>query len=289
MEPVPSHSGLPGSLPAHQRQYVVRTATGLRVRARLAQIWSRRDVLRMFVSRGLKVKYASSVLGYAWSLIEPALFISIYFLVFGRIFHSKIHHYPLFIASTILPWLWFNSTVQQSLGALRTNAKLITSIALPREIYPLSVVGEKFVEFLLSLPVIVAVAALYGVAPSRYLFAFPLAVLMELVLITGVSLFIASVNTILRDVQRGIGVFLRMLFYLTPVLYKVTQVKDPTLRQIYELNPLVGIFELARAPWFPQDFADWRAVYISAVGSVLILVLGWFTFIRLERPVLKEL
>jgi ABC-2 type transport system permease protein len=288
VEPLPSHSGLPGSLSAHQREYALRTATGLRLTARLSQIWSRRDVLRMFVSRGLKVKYASSVLGYAWSLIEPALFIAIYFVVFGRIFHTKVQHYPLFIASTILPWLWFNATTQQSLGALRTNARLITSISLPREIYPLTVVGEKFIEFLLSLPVIVAVAAIFRVAPSRYLFAFPLAVLMELVLVTGVALLIASLNTILRDVQRGIGVVLRLLFYMTPVLYKVTNIHG-SLRRVYELNPLVGIFELDRAPWFPKDFGDWRAVYISAVGCVLMLALGWWTFIRLERPVLKEL
>jgi ABC-2 type transport system permease protein len=288
VEPLPSHSGLPGSLSAHQREYAMRTATGLRLSARLSQLWSRRDVLYMFVSRGLKVKYASSVLGYAWSLIEPALFIGIYFVVFGRIFTTKIPHYPLFIASTILPWLWFNSTVLQSLGALRSNARLITSIALPREIYPLTVVGEKFIEFLLSLPVLIAVAAFFEVRPSRYLFAFPLAVLLELMLVTGVALFIAALNTILRDVQRGIGVMLRLLFYLTPVLYAVSKIHG-TLKHFYELNPLVGIFELFRAPWFPKDFGDWRAVYISIVGSVLTLVFGWLVFIRLERSVLKEL
>lgn len=289
MEPLPSHSGLPGSLRAHQREYALRTSTGLRLTARLSQIWSRRDVLWMFVVRGLKVKYADSVLGYAWSLIEPALFIGVYFVVFGRIFHTKIEHYPLFIASTILPWLWFNGTTQQALGALRSNARLITSIALPREIYPLSVVGEKFVEFLLSLPVIVGVAALYRIAPTKYVWAFPLAVFMELVLVTGVALFMASMNTILRDIQRGIGVVLRMLFYLCPVLYPVTKISNENLRHLYELNPLVGIFELDRAVWFAKDFGEWRAVYISAIGCTLMLIIGWWTFIRLERPVLKEL
>jgi len=287
VEPLPT-SG-PSGVFRHQSDYAFRTATGVPFGIRLAHLWNRRDVIRMFVGRGLKVKYASSVLGYAWSLIEPALFIGVYFIVFGKIFHSKIPDYPLFLATTILPWLWFNSTTTQSLGALRSNARLITSIALPREVYPLSVVGEKFIEFLLSLPVIVVVAAIYGVAPTKYIWALPLAILMQLVLVVGVSLFISSLNTILRDVQRGIGVVLRMLFYLCPVLYPVTRIKNVSLRHLYELNPLVGIFELDRAAWFAKDFSEWRAVYISAIGCVLMLVIGWWTFIRLERPVLKEL
>jgi ABC-2 type transport system permease protein len=287
VEPLPS-SG-PSGVFRHQSDYAFRTATGVPFGIRLAHLWGRRDVLRMFVARGLKVKYASSVLGYAWSLIEPALFIAVYFIVFGKIFHSKIHHYPLFLATTILPWLWFNSTTQQSLGALRTNARLITSIALPREIYPLSVVGEKFIEFLLSLPVIAAVAAMYQQAPTKYFWALPLAIILQLILCTGVALFMASMNTILRDIQRGIGVVLRMLFYLCPVLYPLTRIKSPALRHIYELNPLVGIFELDRAAWFANDFSEWRAVYISAIGCFIVLAIGWFTFIRLERPVLKEL
>lgn len=288
MEPLPSNGPRFGSRRAFQREYAFRTATGVPFGIRLAHLWSRRDVIRMFVSRGLKVKYASSVLGYAWSLIEPALFIGVYFIVFGRIFHARYPHYPLFLATTILAWLWFNSTTTQALGALRANARLITSIALPREVYPLSVVGEKFVEYLLSLPVIVVVALLYRDTPSRYVWAFPLAMLLELILITGVALLIASLNTILRDIQRGIGVVLRMLFYLCPVLYNAKKVPGG-LRHVYELNPLVGIFELDRAAFYPQYFGEWRAVWVSAIGCVLMLVIGWWTFIRLERPVLKEL
>jgi ABC-2 type transport system permease protein len=286
VEPLPTPAS---AYRRHSLDYSLRTSAGMPFGLRVSQLWGRRDVLRMFVSRGLKVKYASSVLGYAWSLIEPALFIGVYFVVFGRIFHTKIAHYPLFIATTILPWLWFNGTTQQALGALRANGRLITSISLPREIYPLSVVGEKFVEYLLSLPVIAAVAALYGVAPTRYLWAFPLAVLLELVLITGVALFISSMNTILRDIQRGIGVFLRMLFYLCPVLYPASRITNVSLRHIYELNPLVGIFELDRAAFFATAFGEWRAVYVSAIGCVLMLAIGWLTFSRLERTVLKEL
>ena len=135
------------------------------LRERLLDIWERRDVLRMLTERGLRQKYAGSVLGYAWSLLEPALFIMTYFLLL-KIFHRSYPMYPLFIGSAILPWQWFASTVNGSTSTLRRNARLITSIALPREIYPLADVAVKAIEFILSLPILIVVAWFYGVRPS---------------------------------------------------------------------------------------------------------------------------
>jgi ABC-2 type transport system permease protein len=289
VQPLPSPAPPPGNYGRHSLEYSFRTSTGTPLRLRLTQLWQRRDVLRMFVTRGLKVKYASSVLGYAWSLIEPALFIFIYYLVFGRIFHTHYRDYPLFIATTMLPWLWFSQTVQASTGALRSNGRLITSIAIPREIYPLANVGEKFVEFLLSIPVVIVVALLYRAKPTHFLALYPVAVLMELVLATGVAFLIAALNTILRDIQRGIGVILRMIFYLSPVLYPVRQIGNGITRTIFECNPLVGPFEIFRAVFYPEYFKYWNSVVISAIGSVLFLLVGFFAFVQLERTVLKEL
>lgn len=296
MTDIPAGGGGRDLWGAHKRQRAVRTATGMRLDLRIAEIWDRRDVLKMFITRGLKVKYASSVLGYAWSLIEPTMFILIYFVLVSRILSVKRPEYALFIGCTMLPWLWFNGTVTQSLGSLRSNGRLITSIALPREIYPLSAVGEKFVEYLASLPVIVLTAILYKHAPNRYLALFPLAVLMELLLITGAAMFISAMNTVLRDVQRMIGIILRVLFYMTPVLYSVKDIKTQWVRILYECNPLVGIFEMHRAAWFlpehphtHQTYFEWTPVYFAAAGSLLVFFIGYWTFTRLERPVLKEL
>lgn len=267
----------------------------MRLDLRIAEIWDRRDVLKMFVSRGLKVKYASSVLGYAWSLIEPTMFILIYFILVAKILGTRRPEYPLFIGSTMLPWLWFSGTINQSLGSLRSNGRLITSIALPREIYPLSAVGEKFVEYLASLPVVIVTALLYKHAPNRYLALFPLAVVMELLLITGGAMFISAMNTVLRDVQRMIGIILRILFYMTPVLYSIKNIHSRPLRILYECNPLVGIFEMHRAAWFlskdkaGHSYFEWTPVYFSLVGCIVVFLVGYWTFMRLERPVLKEL
>jgi ABC-2 type transport system permease protein len=265
----------------------IRSAGGQPLPIRLFDIWDRRDVLRMLVDRGLRHKYANSVLGYAWSLLEPALFISTYFLLL-KIFHKNYPMYPLFIASTILPWQWFATVVNSSTSTLRQNARLITSIALPREIYPLADVTVKTVEFALSLPLIVVIAWIYGVRPSGYVFAWPLAVLFELMICVGLALLVSSLNTVLRDVERGIGLVVRAMFYLSPVLYPLQRLTG-SLRGVAAYNPMVGILELNRAIWFPGYWTGWRPVYFSAIGAFVILLAGFSVFARVERAVLKEL
>lgn len=265
----------------------VRSAVGVPLHERIFDIWDRRDVLRMLTERGLRQKYAGSALGYAWSLIEPALLIITYFLLL-KIFHRNYPMYPLFIGSTILPWQWFAQTVNSATSSLRANSRLITSIALPREIYPLADVAEKAIEFFLSLPVLLVVAWVYGVRPSRFVLAMPLVLLLELMICTGFGLLVSSLNTVLRDIQRGIGIFIRMLFYLVPALYPLSRL-TPQFRRYDSYNPMVGILEVNRAVWFPGYWTGWRPVYFSVIGAIVILVLGFSVFVRVERSVLKEL
>ncbi|MBV9869992.1 MAG: ABC transporter permease [Frankiaceae bacterium] len=265
----------------------VHSAVGQPIAVRLLEIWDRRDVLRMLTERGLRHKYGSSVLGYGWSLLEPMIYILTYFLLL-KIFHRSYPMYPLFIGSAILPWQWFSQTVNSSTSTLRKNSRLITSIALPREIYPLADVAMKSVEFFASLPIIIGVAWVYGAKPSGYLAVWPLAVLLELMIVTGLALLVSSLNTVLRDIEQGIGLVTRMLFYLTPCLYPLLKL-TPGARALESYNPMVGIIELNRAVWFPAYWTGWTPLIYSAIGAIVILCLGFSVFARVERAVLKEL
>jgi ABC-2 type transport system permease protein len=241
----------------------------------------------MLVDRGLKAKYSSSVLGYAWSLIEPAMFILTYFLLL-KIFQRSYPMYPLFVGSTVLAWQWFQGTVNGSLSSLRSNARLITSVNLPREIYPLSDAVEKAVEYVFSLPVLLLVALGYRATPSYYTILLPLALVLEFMICIGLALLVSSLNTVLRDVQRGIGIVLRMMFYLVPVLYPLYKL-PVKYRAIEAINPLTGVLEIQRAVWFPAYWTGWQPVINSVIGACIVLIAGFTVFARTERTVLKEL
>ena len=265
----------------------VHSAAGRPIPERLFEIWERRDVLRMLTERRLRAKYAGSVLGYAWSLIQPALIILTYFLLL-KIFNRSYPMYPLFMASALLPWQWFAQTMGGSSGTLRQNSRLITTIDLPREIYPLADVAVRTVEYLLSLPIVLVVAWFYSAQPSRFLLLWPLAFVLELMLCVGIALMLSSLNVLLRDIGQVMGIVVRMMFFLVPTLYPLAKL-SPAAQRIVSYNPIVGILEMNRCIWFPSLWTGWRPVYFSVIGAFVTLIAGFLVFSRVEAAVLKEL
>ena len=291
MADIPHAPAVPGRL----RQWwekETRLPSGGSPIARIAQMWRRRDVFRLLVSRELKLKYEESILGYAWSLVEPLLLIGVYWLIFAHVARLNIRHYPLFVAAGMMPWLMFNGSLSSAVTSLKGNAGIIRTVNLPREIYGLAEIAAETIEYLLSLPVVFVVAALYHVAPTpRFLAWLPAAIVLEIFLVTGIGFFLSALNTLLRDVQRILRVILRVLFYLSPVVYPTNRLHGIGA-EIYTWNPLVGIIELNRAVFYPHQ-VRWSTLATHLSHSVLVtailFVLGWVLFMRLERPVLKEL
>jgi ABC-2 type transport system permease protein len=269
-------------------QREIRRPTGGSFAARTAQIYRRRDVLRMLVTRDLKRKYANSYLGYAWTLLDPALMIGIYWLVWGRVARLGIHDYVLFLATAMMPWMWFRAAVGASTTVISGSARMVTSISLPREIYPIGLTLTKMVEFFITLPMVWVLALLYHNPPTIWLLAMPFAVLLELLLVVGVALMLSALATLFRDVDRALHSFMRILFYLTPVIYPTGRLHGK-IHDLFVLNPLVGIFDMHRAAFFPETVVTGQMVMISVIGSLFFFVFGWGLFIKLERQMLKEL
>ena len=264
--------------------------------SRLRAIYVRRDILRLLITRDLKVKYADSKLGYLWSVIDPLLMAGVYWFVFTQIFARGVGSEPylLFLLLGMLPWNWANGVIGESANALKADAKLVRSSNLDREIWVLRVVGSKAMEFLFSLPVLVLFVVIYWQPPSWYLLAFPLAVLIQATFLVGVGLLLAPLAVLYRDIKRLLRVVLRVLFYLSPVIYGVRDVqaspKVPDwVATVYLLNPLAGVFDLYRAAFFPSFFVGWAEVVEAAVVSVGFLAVGVVVVTRLESRVLKEI
>ncbi|GAB3964538.1 ABC transporter permease [Plantactinospora veratri] len=271
----------------------------------VAAVWSHRNTLRLLVRRDLAVKYQQSVLGYLWSLIEPLGMGVIYFFVFGVLYRSATDRhlgdaaesYPLFLITGIFAWMWTSSAIGEATAALTGQARLITTMNLPREVFPIGRVAGRFAEYVAGLPILVAVAIVYAsldkIEFGVSLLALPLAILIQATLLVGIALLLSSLNVLMRDIERLMRLVTRVLFYATPIIYPLTLVRDSTLpdwvKIIYELNPLVGIFQLHHAVWYPDEFPDARLLGVAVGGSLLVLLAGWWVFRRLEPAVLKEL
>ncbi|MDU0312709.1 ABC transporter permease [Phycicoccus sp. M110.8] len=262
--------------------------------SRAAAVWQRRQVLRTLVVRDLRVRYAQSWLGYVWTVLDPLAMSLIYFVVFVGIFkRGDVGHRPyfLFLVIGLLSWQLFSSSVTDTARSLIQDARLVRSTNLPREIWVVRVVLAKTVEYLYALPVLVLFTVVYAVRGEVHfnsrLLLFPVGILLQFVLLVGVGLLLAPVTALVNDMQRVVRILLRMAFYLTPVLYAPSRVPEPW-RLLIDLNPMTGVLELLRAGFF-HDELQWRSVWVSLVGGVVLLVVGSWAFTRLERSVLKEI
>ncbi|MBB5999367.1 ABC transporter permease [Streptomonospora salina] len=273
--------------------------------SRLLALWHSRRIVGLLVRRDLKVRYQGSVLGYAWSMLEPLAMAGIYFFVFGLVFDTDRGvpgggdapgGYLLFLISGLLPWLWFSQSLNRAPNAILSHSRLITTLRVPREVFPVQEAAAKFVDYLLTWPVLLAfVAVLGGRTSAQGLMVWlPLAVTAQLVLTVGTTLLLATVNVLVRDVERIVRILNRVLFYASAIIIPSGLVLDSGrfpawFTTLFQLNPLLGIFKMHHAVWYPADAPGALALTASVAGPVLVLAAGCATFRRLEAPVLKEL
>ena len=263
---------------------VLRPAT-----SRASALWQSRRIFALLVVRDLKVRYAGSALGWLWSVLDPLLMAVVYWFVFTTIFERTVGEEPyiVFLLAGLLPWTWFNGAVTDAARALHTEAKLVRSTNVPREVWVVRVVLSKGVEFLLSLPVLFLFALVYRAPVDWHLVLLVPAVLLMAVLTLGVGLLLAPLVVLVRDLERVVRIALRLGFYASPVIFAVEDVPAP-FDTLFAVNPLAGVFELCRAGFFPGA-VQWGHVGLSVVVSVALLLVGWLVFARLERTVLKEI
>lgn len=268
-------------------------------------VWRSRNVLRYLVRRDLALKYQQNVMGYLWSLLEPIGIGIIYYFVFiviigrgGRLaMVMDEQHYILYLMAGIFSYMWTAGVIGQATSALSGQKSLITTMNVPREIFPVSKVFARSAEFLVGLPILAGIAVIVGVDFTWWLLVIPLAFVVQGTFLIGVALILSSLNVMMRDIERFMSMISRLIFYSSPILYPLAMVdmaRDDGaipgwLVMIYKANPLVGIVELHHAVWFPQMFPSPVLLITCLAGCLITLGVGWLLFRRLEPAVLKEL
>lgn len=229
------------------------------------------------------------MLGYLWSILDPLLMSLIYWFIFTQVFSRGVGESPyiVFLLSAMLPWVWLNGAVSDATRAFLRDMKLVRSVALPHWIWVGRIVCSKGIEFLLSLPVLIAFAVFSGASVGPGLLWFPVATIMMGALILGVGLIIAPLVVFFRDLERAVKLVLRLLFYASPIIYGAADLPE-FAQPLAWLNPLSGIFALFRAGFFP-DQLDAGLVLSSAAITVVTLGVGIIVFRRTIGGVLKEL
>ncbi len=240
-------------------------------------------LLQQLTVREIKARYKQSIIGYAWIMFNPLIQLLVYSFVFSVIFRFPTNGtpYPIFLFIGLLPWIYLQSALSTSTLILVDSANLLKKVNFPREILPYSVVLSKGIDLLFSLLLLVIFMLFYQVPLSITIFFVIPLLLIQVILITGLSLFLSAANLFYRDIQYVTNLLLLMWMYLTPVVYPLSLIPSKYV-WLYKLNPMVGIIEGYRSAAFNLPF-DIGTIFWSAISSTVIFILGFWMFKKSEK------
>jgi lipopolysaccharide transport system permease protein len=251
------------------------------------QLWRYRELIRNLVSRDLKVKYKSSVLGFFWSLLHPLAFLAIYSFAFMVVIPIKgIRQFPLFFICGYLPWTCLAQALSFSAVGLVDNAGLIKKVWFPRGVFPVSQCLTMFINFLLTFLVLFPVLWLTGHGPAGAYAGLPLLFAAQLLATIGLAFLLSILFVSFRDLQYLLELGLTLLFWLTPIVYVLEMVPQP-FRAVIALNPLTHLMAAYRAILLEGAWpGGWSLTYLGLTALLLFLA-GSRLFLRHE-PRLAE-
>jgi lipopolysaccharide transport system permease protein len=247
-----------------------------------------RDLLREMVVRDMKLRYKRSVLGAAWSLLNPLAQLLVFSFLFRRVLPLEIPNYSTFVFCGVLAWNWFQTALILATGAITDNRELIKRPGFPTIILPVVTVTTNLIHFLLALPILLFFILLGGGKLTGVVLALPLVILLQFLLTLSLGYLIATFHVTFRDTQYLLGVFLMLLFYLTPVFYDASII-PARYQAIYRLNPMLHLIDAYRAILIHGMPPDFTTLAILGVLGIGLLGIGYTVFERASYRFVEEL
>lgn len=255
-----------------------------------------RELTSNLTLRDLKVRYKGSVLGFLWSLLNPLLLAAVFTLVFGFLgveapAAGGRSSFPVFLLTGLLPWNYLLNCLGAGTVSITSSGGLIRKVYFPREVLPLSVVLAHGVSFLLEILVLFGFLGALGFPFWRVLYLLPFAVLAYAVFVLGISMLLSAVNVYFRDTQQLLSIFTIVWFYLTPILYPISFVRehlDGAAYQAYLMNPATAFVNVFRSILYFGEIPATRDAVSALVSAGLMILLGWRVFGRLEPRFAEE-
>ena len=270
---------------------------------RLGDVWAYRELLGTLVRKELKVKYKNSALGFVWSLLNPMLYLVVFYLVFTYFIPASISYFAIFLLSGLLPYNLFSAGLGGGTNSIVGNGSLVTKVWFPREILPLASIGAALVHFGLQFTVLAAALVVFRYPPEwSYLPLIIPSLGTLLVLVAALAIFLAAINVYARDTQHLLELVLLAWFWMTPIVYPYAQVREK-VGDLALLNPLTPIvITMQRAIWGNHlvtvqsngkptkvpavpNLSQWwylRNLGVVIVVSMVLLVLAFRIFGKLE-------
>ena len=255
----------------------------------LKEIYQYRTMVNSLIKRDLRGRYKGSVLGFAWTFLNPLLQLAVYTLVFSHIMRSGISDYYLFLFVALIPWLFFSTSVSAGSSCILAQKEMVKKIYFPREVLPIAHVTSQLVNMLLTFIVVFAVLILSGKGINPYAVIYlPVVIMAEYILAVSLTMVVSAVTVYLRDMQHILAIVTMAWQFLTPVMYSIDMVPEKLL-PIFNLNPMTPIIVAYRDILYYKQVPRLQTLLHGFLFSIVLMIIGWNVFGHLKKHFAEEM
>ncbi|HXF84754.1 MAG TPA: ABC transporter permease [Anaerolineales bacterium] len=251
----------------------------------LRDLWIYRELVFFMMWRDVKVKYKQTLLGMAWTVIQPVMTMLVFTFLFGKVAKLPTEGipYPVFSFTALLPWGLFVVALNQGSRSLVAHHNMVTKIYFPRLILPMSSVFAGLVDFAIAFVILIGLMIYYDVRPAyEFLWTLPFFILLALITALGVALWLSAINVRYRDVNHALPFLTQLWLFITPVAYSSSIISEKW-QILYSLNPMAGVVNGFRWALLGSGNGPDITLWVSTAISVLILISGLFYFRSMEK------
>jgi len=245
----------------------------------LREVWRYRDLLAQLIERNIKVRYKRSVLGLAWTMLNPLLMMAILTIVFANLFRITLEHYPVYVLSALILWNFFSYATLTATTELAWGNSLLQRIYVPRTVFAISAVGTGMVNLLLALVPLALIMLALGEPLRPALLFLPVPIVLTALFALGVGLVLSVLAASFADIVDIYQVALTAWLYLTPIIYP-KEIVPPQLRWFFLLNPMYYFLETFRQPIYSGALPPVELVAPASALALGAFVIGWWFFAR---------
>ena len=245
------------------------------------------ELIKNLVASDLKVKYQSSFLGFAWSMLNPLLMMLVLYVVFNNIFRFEQEHFALYLLIGIIAWRFLANGTMVAMGSIVGKPSLVTKIFIPREVLTFSMVMSAFVSSILEFVVLIPLLLIFGASLSFTILLFPVIHALYFVIVYGLSLLLASLYVYYRDLNQIWDIVLQIGFYTAPIIYPLSLVPEKYLFY-YMLSPVTRLMTMYRDILLYNTIPSAIDFIIVALCGVVFLLIGTVVFKKLSPRFAEE-
>ncbi len=248
------------------------------------ELWDYQDLFYFLILRDIKTRYAQSVLGIGWAVIQPLFSMVIFTIVFGNLaqINSDGVPYAIFSYTALVPWIYFSSSLNDSTRSLLSSTGMITKVYFPRLVIPLVPVLSKLVDFGIAFIIILIMMVYYSIIPSLQIIYLPLLIILMMITVSGMGMWLTALAIQYRDINYAMGFFIQLLMYLAPVVYPASRVPE-NFRLFYAIFPMTGVIEGFRSIFLKTNPIPWDLIMIGFIVALVTFISGGFYFKRMEK------